>query len=353
LALICSPNPLRSADLCPSQDDGNLCRVAKTRLKSSFIYLANAVNDLSGNWAVLAIVIAPLALALALWLLPDALRLQHRLVQTFENAGGQAVSFVPAQAGRPEAVQPRSPLQVVFSVMVSISVPLVLQLLLQLVVLCALQRMQANVREPTLIAEGIAVYRRAIQLAPAFGLIFLLQCLAMAVGAVLVMVPGVLVYVWLYFAPFSVVLVLLIVPGLLVYLWLYFAEYSLVFDDRHSWPALLFSRELMRKRYFKVAMRIVVFLAVGTGYNSWVAGVFLAASLLLGPVSIVTNSIAATIFVGNFFAFMVTYMTIAFFTAAGVRLYQDLCAIALEEAPAHVTAIQGTVPLTTTVAPTT
>ena len=72
-------------------------RVAQTRLKSSFIYLANAVNDLRGNWSVLALISAPLALAAALCLLPDALNLQHRVVQTFEAAGGQSVSFIPAQ----------------------------------------------------------------------------------------------------------------------------------------------------------------------------------------------------------------------------------------------------------------
>ena len=304
--------------------------MAKTRLKSSFIYLANAVNDLRGNWAVLAIVIAPLALAVALSLLPDALRLQHRLVQTFEPAGGQTVSYVPAQS-HPDAPTP-GPGSMLYPIVFSISVHpvlIIITLMLKLVVLCALQRMQAKLREPTIIAEGIAIYRRAIQLAPAFGLIVLLQWLATAVGVVL-----------------------LVVPGLLVYVWLYFAQYSLVFDDRHSWPALLFSRDLMRKRFFKVAIRIVVFLAVWSGYNSWAATVFVIANLLLGPVSLMTNEIATTIFMIDLFAVAVTYVTFAFFTAAGVRLYQDLRAIAQEEAPEHVTAIQGTVPLTTTAAPT-
>ena len=302
--------------------------MAKTRLKSSFIYLANAVNDLRGNWTILAIVIAPLALAVALSLLPDALRLQHRLVQTFEGAGGQTISYVPAQA-HPDGPGPGSMIYPIFFFISVNPVLIIITLVLKLVVLCALQRMQAKQREPTLIAEWIAVYRRTIQLAPAFGLIVLLRWLATAVGAVL-----------------------LVVPGLIVYVWLYFSEYSLVFDDRHSWPALLFSRDLMRKRFFKVAMRIVVFLAVQSGYNSWVAAVFFIASLLLGPVSIMTNSIATTIFFVDLFAVFVTYVTFAFFTAAGVRLYQDLCAIAAEEAPAHVTAMAGTVPLTTTVAPT-
>jgi len=320
---------LRGSDLSPAKEDDNLCRVAKTRLKSSFIYLANAVNDLRGNWDVLAIVIAPLALAVALSLLPDALRLQHRVVQTFENADGQTVSYVPTQA-HPDAPAP-GPGSAIYPIFFNITfhpVVIIVTLILKLVVLCALQRMQAKQREPTAIAEGIAVYRRAIQLAPAFGLIVLLQWLATAVG-----------------------LVLLVVPGLLVYVWLYFAQYSLVFDDRHSWPALLFSRDLMRKRFFKVATRIAVFLAVWSGYNSWAAAVFFGASLLLGPVSIMTNSIATTIFFVDLFAVVVSYATIAFFTAAGVRLYQDLCAIAQEDAPEHVTAMAGTAPLTTTSAP--
>jgi hypothetical protein len=313
-----------SGHLFRLQEDDNLWRVAKTRLKSSFIYLANAVNDIRGNWSVLAIVIAPLALAVAFCLLPDALRLQHRLVQTFQGAGGQTVGFVSTQ------LRPDRPAAPVYPIWFSITLhPLLIliTLVLKLVVLCALQRMQAKVRLPSVLAEGLAIYRRAIQLAPAFGLILLLQWLATLVGAVL-----------------------LIVPGLLVYVWLYFAQYSLVFDGRHSWPALLFSRDLMRGRFFKVAMRIVVFLAVWSGYNSWAATVFIGASLLLGPVSIMTDSIAASIFMLDLFAVAVSYTTIAFFTAAGARLYQDLCAIAEEEAPAKVAAMQGTVPLANTAA---
>ena len=66
--------------------DANLdVTVAPTRLRSSFIYLANAVNDLSGDWTVLAIVLAPLILAASLCLLPDALNIQHRVAHTFES----------------------------------------------------------------------------------------------------------------------------------------------------------------------------------------------------------------------------------------------------------------------------
>ena len=81
-----------------------------------------------------------------------------------------------------------------------------------------------------------------------------------------------------------------------MYAWLYFAQYALVFDGKHSWHALLFSRDLMRKRFFKVATRIVVFLAVWSGFNSWAAGAFVVVSLLFGPVGVVTGFLGTTIF---------------------------------------------------------
>ncbi len=296
-------------------------RVAQTRLKSSFIYLANAVNDLRGNWDVLAAIIAPFVLLAALSLLPDALNLQHRVAQTFEAAGGQTIGFSPVQVPmHPERNEGRP-------VWLYVSLHPLLILItfaLKLAVLCALQRIQEKKREPDLLSEGIAVYRRAVQLAPAFALVVLLQWLATLVG-----------------------IALLVVPGLLVYVWLYFAQYALVFDDRHSWFALLFSRDLMRGRFFKVAVRVVVFLAVWSGYNSWAATVFIIVSILLGPVGVMTNSIAATIFLIDLFAVAVTYATVAFFTAAGVRLYKDLCTIAQEESPAKAIALQSTIPLTT------
>jgi len=46
----------------------------------------------------------------------------------------------------------------------------------------------------------------------------------------------------------------------------------------------------------------------------------------------------------DLFAVAATYATVAFFTAAGVRLYQDLGAIA-EEPAAEAVAMQPTVPL--------
>ena len=66
--------------------------MAQARLRSSFIYLANAVNDLRGNWIIVAVVLAPLALGSALCLLPDALNIQYSLVRTFEP-GVTSVAF--------------------------------------------------------------------------------------------------------------------------------------------------------------------------------------------------------------------------------------------------------------------
>jgi len=330
--------------------------VAPTRLKSSFIYLANAVNDLRGNWAILAVIIVPLALAASLCLLPDALNLQHQLVQTFENSAGQTISYIPAQVPlhpeRPEPGPP-PPLYPVWFTRFLHVLSLVITVALSLVVLCAWQRMQAGMRAPSLISEALVIYRRAIPLAPAFALIALLQLLVTIVGSALLVVPGFLVYVWLYYTRYMVVFVdrpvgfaMLAVPGFFVYVWLYFARCALVFDGRHSWHALLFSRDLMRGRFFKVATRVLVFLVVWSGYNSWAATVFVIVSLLLGPVGVMTNSIAATIFMIGLLFVVVTYSTAAFFVVAGVRLYQDLVAIASEEAAAKVHAPgSATVPL--------
>ncbi|HJU10822.1 MAG TPA: hypothetical protein VJ728_08090, partial [Candidatus Binataceae bacterium] len=114
----------------------------------------------------------------------------------------------------------------------------------------------------------------------------------------------------------------------LVYLWLYFARFALVFDGRRSFHGLLFSRDLMRKRFFRVATRIVVFLAVWSGYNSWAAGAFIFVSVVLGPVGVLTGYLWATIFMFDLIITGITYLTAAFFAAAGVRLYQDVTEIA-------------------------
>jgi hypothetical protein len=299
--------------------------VNPVRLKSSFIYLANAVNDLRGNWSVLAVVLAPLLLAAALCLLPDALNLQYHLATTFEP-GSQNISYT--QVDSVDAPPKTAPLQEPqpFSPWVTKALHLIfglLTLLVTLVTLSSLKRIQAGIREPSIIGEAIEVYRRSIPLAPGFIWVTILQLLAPAAGLFLFQetsnfMPG-SVGVWAYIA-----LVLMIMLGALIYTWLYFAQYALIFDGKHSWHALLFSRDLMRKRFFKVATRIVVFLAVWSGYNTWAAGAFVVVSLLFGPVGVVTGFLGTSIFLVGLAEIGVNFATTAFLVAAGLRLYQDL-----------------------------
>ncbi len=223
-----------------------------------------------------------------------------------------------------------------------------LTLLVPLVTLCALKRVRAGIREPTPIGEAIEVYRQSIWLAPGFIWVTILQLLAPAAGLfVFQLRTGYMpssIGVWVYIA-----LVLMILLGALVYTWLYFAQFALIFDDKHSWHALLFSRDLMRKRFFKVAMRIVVFVAVWSGFNSWAWGAFVVVSLLFGPVGVVTGFLSTTIFLQVLGEISVTFATIAFVVAAGLRLYQDLReappALQVVDSATQVAAMQATAPL--------
>jgi hypothetical protein len=299
-------------------------RSMPTRIKSSFIYLANAVNDLRGNWATLALVLAPLVLVSALCVLPDALNLQHLLVHKFEP-GIRSIGWLPAQTPYAPEVEPAQPVIVHWVIRVRvlrIALSLIAFLVI-LVTLCMIKRIESGVRNARILNEAIEIYREAIALAPAFFWILLLQLIAVLVG-----------------------FVLLVIPGLVAFVWLYFAQYALVFDNRRSWPALFYSRDLMRRRFFKVAVRIVVFLAVWSGFNSWVGGAFFAISLLIGPIGIWTGALWMTIFVFALIASAVAYATIAFFIAAGARLYQDLKAIAAEQgAILAATSLPATAPL--------
>jgi hypothetical protein len=302
--------------------------VSPVRLKSSFIYLANAVNDLRGNWSVLCAVLAPLLIAAALCLLPDALDLQHRLAANFEP-GSQNISYTRVDSADtpPKPTLPPAPMQEpqLFAPWVTWALHVIfglLTLLVTLITLSALKRIQAGVREPTVFHEAIEVYRRSISLAPGFIWVTFLQLLA----------PGLALYLFERAQMYPIgtamylLLVLMIIVGALVYTWLYFAQYALVFDGKHSWHALLFSRDLIRKRFFKVATRIVVFLAVWSGYNTWAAGAFVVVSLLFGPVGVVTGFLGTTIFLVDLAEIGVNFATTAFLVAAGLRLYQDLTA---------------------------
>jgi hypothetical protein len=280
---------------------------------------------LRGNWSVLAVVLAPLLLGAALCLLPDALNLQHRLATNFEP-GAQNISYMRVESidtpAKPAPLQEPQP----YGPWVTDALHLILgiiTLMVTLITLSSLKRIQAGIREPTIFHEAIEVYRRSIQLAPGFIWVTILQLLAPAAGLFLFQeasnfLPG-QIGVWAYIA-----LVLMIIVGALIYAWLYFAQYALIFDGKHSWHALLFSRDLMRKRFFKVAIRIVVFLAVWSGYNTWAAGAFVVVSLLFGPVGVVTGFLGTTIFLTGLAEIAVNFATTAFLVAAGLRLYQDL-----------------------------
>lgn len=299
----------------------------QARLRSSYIYLANAVNDLRGNWAIIAIVLAPLVLASALCLLPDAINLQWRLVKTFEPGMTSVALVTPVQVPYAPATSPapRPPFPPWATTLLHLLSAFIALVCVNLVVLCALRRIQTGQRMPRPFDEGLAVYREAARLLGSFVWVSLLEVLAMAVGAVL-----------------------LVVPGILAYIWLYFAQYALVFDERRSWSALLHSRDLMRGSFFRVAVRIAVFLVVWSGFNSWAGGIFFAVSLLVGSIGMIAGALWVSIFLVDLLAVAVAYTTIAFLLAAALRLYQDLSAIAAERAAlAADEALPPTAPLPT------
>ncbi len=299
--------------------------MAQARLRSSFIYLANAVNDLRGNWTIIAIVLAPLVLASALCLLPDAVNLQWKLVETFEPGTTSVAYVTPVQTpyAPPTRLAPKPPFPSWLTGILHLLSAFITLVGVNLVVLCALRRIQAGARMARPLDEGVEVYREAWQLLGPFVWVSVLQVVAIAVGAVL-----------------------LIVPGLLAYVWLYFSQYALVLDNRHSWSALLHSRDLMRGSFFRVAMRVVVFLAFWSGFNSWAGGTFFAVSLLVGSVGLITGALWASMFLVDLLAVAVAYTTIAFLLAAALRLYQDLSAIAAEHtALAPEAALPPTAPL--------
>jgi hypothetical protein len=345
------------ADLYRPIRDANLdFTVAPARLRSSFIYLANAVNDLSGDWAVLALVLAPLILGASLCLLPDALNIQHRVAHTFESGSSHSVSVMLHRVALREAQTPYRPETSTpppadpYPLWMTISLHVVflfIWLMVNLVVLCGLVRKDSQARAPTAVAEAIAVYKRVIQTTPAFLWISLLQFLVIAAACVIFMIPLILMHLVVFgtLAIDPYVIIPLLIPGLLVVLVLYFCKIALVFDGMHSWPALLHSRELERGRFLKVAMRIVVFFAVWSGYNSWASGAFLVASILLGPVGAVTGYVWSVVFVLDLLSVGVAYFTTAFFVAASVRLYQDLTALRQEQAVVTNASLPSTAPL--------
>jgi len=276
---------------------------------------------------VLAVVLAPLLIAAALCLLPEALNLQHSLATNF-TPGAQNISYrhsisytpadsVEAPAKPPlEEPQPYAPWVIrVLTQLVGLIVSLV-----TLIVLISLKRIQAGLREPSIVGEAITVYRDASRVALGFIWVTFLQIVVPDTTSFLVgMSSGYPLNVLLYFGLLS-----MIVVSALVYAWVYFAQYALIFDGRHSFHALLFSRDLMRKRFFKVAMRIAVFIAFWWGYTSLAGVAFFVVSRLLGPVGEVTGFLGATIFLLDLCVIGVNFAIASLVIAASLRLYQDL-----------------------------
>ncbi|HYB91954.1 MAG TPA: hypothetical protein VEC38_13040 [Candidatus Binataceae bacterium] len=303
--------------------------MGEPRLKSSFIYLANAVNDLRDNWRSLALVLAPLVLLGALCLLPDALNLQHRLAAAFEP-GAQNISLLPAQTPYAPSREGGPPLFPIWFTLTLHLLFLLITVAAGLVVLVALRGTDG--RERGGMPEAIEVYRRAIAFAPAYAWVLLLQLIIPAVGIGLAILFA--SQSSSLFAALEFLGIVVTVFGWVLFLWLYFAPFALVFDGKHSWYALLFSRELMRKQFFRTAIRIVVFLAVWSGYNSWTSGAFVVVSLLIGPVGYYAGVLWIAIFFTDLLGVAVTYATNAFFIAAGARLYRDLTALLAERSAA-------------------
>jgi hypothetical protein len=213
----------------------------------------------------------------------------------------------------------------------------------ELVVLCSVRRTRSGLLQERIGSEVIAIWRDSIRLLPAFFWVVILH-LAIPFVALFVLRIYVVGDAWLALLLYLLD-VILIATAPTLYLWLYFSEYALVFDGRHSFHSLLFSRDLMRKRFFRVATRIVVFLAVWSGFDSWAAAIFFIVSLILGPVGVLTGYFWAVIFLVEFAAVATTYVTMAFFVAASARLYQDLAGRRVEQV-APLQPLPSTAPLT-------
>jgi hypothetical protein len=323
-------------------------RSMQTRIKSSFIYLANAVNDLRSNWQTLVLVLAPAAVVAALCLLPDALNLQQGLEQHFEpgvrNVIHQA-GWWPVQGTYPPAADLSPPVFSDVELKVSYAALWILTLTVNLLVLCTIRHAPEPQAGSPLKQAGL-IFRSAIKFAPSYAWVAILHYVIPGlVGIYVTHVHFVVSSPALWFI-LNLIESALIVVGVLVYLWLYFAPFALVFDDKHSFHALLFSRDLIRKRFFRVAARIAVFLAVWWGYDAAAAVAFGVASLVIGPAVVLTGAVGTVIYLLDLGVVIVHFATNAFFVAAGVRLYKDLRADFAMTQPAQATpGIAPTIPL--------
>lgn len=304
--------------------------MAEVRIKSSFVYLANAVRDLTGNWKVMGLVLAPPVILASLCVLPDALNLQHLVTEAFKIGNqGQTVGFWLTQESYP-ALAHIEPLVPPWVTRILNLLSLVLTAVTIVVVLCTLKWIREGDSQASVLDSALHIYRRSGTRLLPFTWLFLLQLIA-----ALPMVIWVNATIPLLF---EVPVVLLIVPGFLAFEWLAVAQYALVFDGYRTWLALFYGRELIRGRFMRVTVRIIVFLAVWSGYNSWAGGAFLALSLLLGLLGAFAGALWAGVYIADLLLISVVFVTTAFFFAAGLRLYEDLKASA---PPAAVTMVKG------------
>jgi len=299
--------------------------VNSPRLKSSFIYLANAVNDLRADWLSLTAALAPLMLLTALCVLPSALNLQQAVAERFGAPGTRHVSLQLAQSDALAAQA--GPHFSGWELMALGALTLALTILSFLVVMCSIRRNAQGAASNDWLTEAWATWRDVIALAPGFGWIVLLQLgppvFAWALWSFTWWATPWWLAVMLYVFQLGILFL-----GALWFLWLYFAGYALVFHNERGFHALLFSRDLLRKRFFRVGMRIVVFLAVWSGYYSWAGFAFVAASWVLGPLGAATGYFWSIFFIVELLAVAVTFVMITFFVSAGYRLYRDLVEIA-------------------------
>ena len=288
--------------------------MAQAHLKSSFIYLANAVNDLRDNRRLLAIVLAPLVFAISCCFLPDALNLQYQLAARFEP-GLHSVALEQAQVPYQQNVTarpPRFPGWLTGSLHI---VALLIGLFGNLVILCTLARMYSNTERTNQLQDAIAIYTSAVYAVPSFWWVMVLEGLiAFAVGLMQVVPVAIL----------GIVLLLVVFPGLLIFVWLYVTQYAMVVEKRPSLLALQHTRDITKGRFFKVAMRVVVFLAVLSGYGTWASIILLAIDFVIGFAGALTGLLWFGVFLAEIMAFGVASVTTLFFYAAGIRLYRDL-----------------------------
>jgi hypothetical protein len=319
--------------------------VTEVRLKSSFIYLANAVRDLVANWQVLSLVLAPPVLLASLCVLPDALNLQHSVTEAFKigNPGGTNVGyFLPAQmpySTATGAVAPLVPIWITRTLHVLLTVLTAVTIVL---VLCTFKWIREGHPGVGPGPSAIQIYRRSLPRLLPFAWLFLLQIIA-ALPTVLWVNLADGNFVLNASSPLLLLLIIMIiaiaiVPGFLALVWLTVAQYALVFDGRRTWLALFYGRELIRGRFIKVTIRTVIFLAVWTGFNTWAGAAFLALSLLLGVLGAIAGVLWVAVYVVDLISLIVLFAATAFFFAAGLRLYEDLKASA---SSAAVTMVEG------------